>query len=98
MAQTYRILVLPGDHVGPEVMTEALKVLDVIEECRPGIKFHRTFDLAGGSSINNHGVQITQAVLDKAKASDAVLFGSVGGPEWATASPNPESGLLQLRQ
>jgi 3-isopropylmalate dehydrogenase len=97
MSQIYRILVLPGDHVGPEVMTEALKVLDVIEECRH-IKFERNFDLAGGSSINKHGVPMTQAVLDKAKSSDAVLFGSVGGPEWAIASPNPESGLLQLRQ
>jgi 3-isopropylmalate dehydrogenase len=98
MTQTYSILVLPGDHVGPEVVTEALKVLGVIEECRPGLKFERTFDLAGGSSIDKHGVPVTQAVLDKAKSSDAVLFGSVGGPEWATASPNPESGLLQLRQ
>ncbi|KAG9240944.1 Isopropylmalate dehydrogenase-like domain-containing protein [Calycina marina] len=98
MAQTYKILVLPGDHVGPEVVAEALKVLDVIEECRPNLKFERSFGLAGGSSIDKHGVPMTQAVLDKAKSSDAVLFGSVGGPEWATASPNPESGLLQLRK
>jgi 3-isopropylmalate dehydrogenase len=98
MSQIHRILVLPGDHVGPEVMAEALKVLDVIEESVPGLKFERDFDIAGGSSIDRHGVPMTQAVLDKAKASDAVLFGSVGGPEWASASPNPESGLLQLRQ
>lgn len=95
---TFKILVLPGDHVGPEVMAEALKVLDVIETQRPNIKFERTFDLAGGSSIDKHGTPITEEVLEKASQSDAVLFGSVGGPEWANASPNPESGLLRLRQ
>ncbi|KAL3955029.1 hypothetical protein ACCO45_010592 [Purpureocillium lilacinum] len=68
---TFKILVLPGDHVGPEVMAEALKVLDVIEECRPGVKFERTFDLAGGCSIDKHGTPITEDVLDKASNSDA---------------------------
>ncbi|ORY57841.1 3-isopropylmalate dehydrogenase [Pseudomassariella vexata] len=95
---TYRILVLPGDHVGPEVMTEALKVLDVVEECQPGLRFERDSDLVGGCSIDAHGVPVTDAVLEKAAKSDAVLFGSVGGPEWTNAHPNPESGLLQLRQ
>ncbi|KAJ5815633.1 hypothetical protein N7474_007410 [Penicillium riverlandense] len=94
----YNILVLPGDHVGPEIMAEALKVLDVIERLRPGLKFHRTFDLAGGRSIDMHGVPLTEEVLLKAQNSDAVLFGSVGGPEWADISPGPEQGLLQLRQ
>lgn len=93
----YSILVLSGDHVGPEIVTESLKVLDVVEASRPGLKFHRDFDLAGGCSINTHGTPITEAVLDKAAAADAVLFGSVGGPEWAKANPNPESGLLRLR-
>ena len=97
-ATTFKILVLPGDHVGPEVMAEALKVMDTIEECRPGVKFERTFDLAGGCSIDKHGAPITEEVLEKASQSDAVLFGSVGGPEWANSSPNPESGLLRLRQ
>ncbi|KND88103.1 3-isopropylmalate dehydrogenase [Tolypocladium ophioglossoides CBS 100239] len=94
----FKILVLPGDHVGPEVMTEALRVLDVIEECRPALNFERSFDLAGGCSIDKHGVPITEEVLDKASQSDAVLFGSVGGPKWVNCSPNPESGLLRLRQ
>ncbi|KAI1484540.1 Isopropylmalate dehydrogenase-like domain-containing protein [Biscogniauxia mediterranea] len=95
---SYRILVLPGDHVGPEVMAEALKVLDVVEACRPGLRFSRTFALAGGLSIDAHGVPITPAVLDQAAASDAVLFGSVGGPEWASSHPTAESGLLALRR
>ncbi|KAH6989391.1 3-isopropylmalate dehydrogenase [Ilyonectria sp. MPI-CAGE-AT-0026] len=94
----FRILVLPGDHVGPEVMGEALKVLDVVEELRPTLKFERTFDLAGGSSIDKHGVPITEEVLEKAANSDAVLFGSVGGPEWADSLPGPETGLLLLRK
>ncbi|EFZ01209.1 isocitrate/isopropylmalate dehydrogenase family protein [Metarhizium robertsii] len=96
-SNTFKLLVLPGDHVGPEVINEALRVLDVVEESRPGLKFERTFDVVGGSSIDKHGVPITQEVLEKATQSDAVLFGSVGGPKWADASPNPESGLLQLR-
>lgn len=96
--KTLRILVLPGDHVGPEIMAEALKVLDVVSNSRPDLHFALDTDLAGGSSIDAHGVPVTPAVLDKAAASDAVLFGSIGGPEWAGAQPTPESGLLQLRQ
>ncbi|KAK6069372.1 3-isopropylmalate dehydrogenase [Seiridium cupressi] len=94
----YRVLVLPGDHVGPEVVTEALKVLDVVEECRPGLRFERTTELVGGCSIDKHGVSVTEEVLQKAEKSDAVLFGSIGGPEWAACHPTPESGLLRLRQ
>lgn len=96
--QTFKLLILPGDHCGPEVMTQALRVLDTLEQSRPNLKFHRDFDLAGGCSIDKHGVPITDTVLQKAVESDAVLFGSVGGPEWADAHPNPESGLLKLRQ
>ncbi|KAK0384697.1 hypothetical protein NLU13_7175 [Sarocladium strictum] len=95
---TFKILVLAGDHCGPEIMAQALRVLDVVEDCRPHIKFERTFDLVGGCSIDKHGVPITEEVLQKASDSDAVLFGSVGGPEWADARPNPEAGILALRQ
>lgn len=76
-----KILVLPGDHAGPEVMAEALKVLDILKECR-GIVFDLVQEIAGGCSIDKHGVPITEAVLDEAQNCDAVLFGSVGGPEW----------------
>ncbi|EXJ85385.1 3-isopropylmalate dehydrogenase [Capronia coronata CBS 617.96] len=98
--QTFRILVLPGDHVGPEVMVEALRVLDVVQTSSVGkIKFVYNHQIAGGCSINRHGTPITDEVLRIAKEeSDAVLFGSVGGPEWGTTYPNPESGLLRLRQ
>lgn len=92
-----KVLVLAGDHVGPEVMVEALKALDIVAKAR-GITFDLDHDLCGGCSIDAHGTSITDAVLAKAKSSDAVLFGSVGGPKWGTHYPNPESGLLRLRQ
>ena len=92
-----RVLVLGGDHVGPEVMVEALKVLKVIEDTR-NIEFELDHDLCGGCSIDAHGTAITDAVLEKATKVDAVLFGSAGGPKWGHAYPNPESGLLRLRK
>ena len=81
--QTFRILVLPGDHVGPEVMKEAIKVLETIEQKRPNINFKLTHDIAGGCSMDKHGTPITDEVLRIGKEEvDAILFGSVGGPEW----------------
>jgi 3-isopropylmalate dehydrogenase len=82
--QTFRILVIPGDHVGPEVMDEALRVLDTVEITSQGrIKFELNHQIAGGCSIDKHGTPITDEVLRIAKEeSDAVLFGSVGGPKW----------------
>jgi 3-isopropylmalate dehydrogenase len=99
MVKTYNILILPGDHAGPEVVTEALKVLKVIQDHvgSQTIQFNLDSDLCGGCSINIHKTPITEAVLAKAASADAILFGSVGGPEWGTAQPNPESGLLRLR-
>lgn len=98
--QTYRILVLAGDHVGPEVMKEAVRVLELLESKRSNkIKFQLTHELAGGCSMDARGTPVTEEVLRIAKEeSDAVLFGSVGGPKWGTAYPNPESSLLRLRQ
>ncbi|KAF5626783.1 3-isopropylmalate dehydrogenase [Fusarium tjaetaba] len=96
--KVFRVLILPGDHVGPEIMAEALKVLDIIEASRPDIRFERDTGIVGGCSIDKHGTPVTDAVLEKALASDAVLFGSIGGPEWAGVEPTPESGLLKLRQ
>lgn len=96
--QTHRILVLPGDHVGPEVMKEAIKVLEVLQQKRPHIQFQFTHEIAGGTSMDARGTPITDEVLRIAKDEvDAVLFGSVGGPEWGHTYPNPESSLLRLR-
>ena len=91
-----KILVLPGDHIGPEVVAEALKVLDIIEE-ETGRKFERDFDLCGGCSLDKHKTSVTEEVLQKCTEVDAVFFGSAGGPEWGTVQPNPESGLLRIR-
>lgn len=85
----YKVLVLPGDHVGPEVMVEALKVFDVVaKHLEPqGITFQLDNDIIGGGSIDKEGTPVTDRVLEKAKNADAVLFGSVGGPEWQVRLP-----------
>lgn len=95
--KTAQILILPGDHIGPEVVTEALKVLDIVEE-RTGNRFERDFDLCGGCSLDKHQEAVTETVLEKCQKTDAVFFGSAGGPEWGTVQPNPESGLLRIRE
>jgi 3-isopropylmalate dehydrogenase len=78
---SHNILVLPGDGVGPEIITEAIKILKAVEKSS-NIKFNFTTALMGGCSIDAHGVALTDEVLAQAKASDAVLFGAVGGPKW----------------
>lgn len=76
-----KVLVLPGDGVGPEIITEAVKVLQVVQKVS-GVQFDFQYALMGGCSIDKHGVALTSDVLSAAKTSDAVLFGSVGGPKW----------------
>jgi 3-isopropylmalate dehydrogenase len=95
-----KLLVLPGDHVGPEIVAEALKVLGVIVEFRADVKINIQYGLIGGASIDKHGVPITEEVFRDAETSDAVLLGSVGGPEWfhVPGHLSPEQGILQLRQ
>lgn len=77
----HKILAISGDGVGPEIMVEAVKILEVIEKSSEA-KFDIQYALAGGCSIDKHGVAITPEVIKQAKESDAVLFGSVGGPKW----------------
>lgn len=100
MASEYKIAVLPGDGIGPEVMAEALKVLDAIE-IKYGVKFARTHANVGGAGIDLEGKALPQTTIDICKQSDAILFGSVGGPKWETLPPDeqPERGaLLPLRK
>jgi 3-isopropylmalate dehydrogenase len=90
-----RILVLPGDGIGPEVVAEALKVL-------AALPLPVTLDrgLIGGAAIDAHGVPLPDATLTQARGADAILMGAVGGPKW-DALPRevrPERGLLQIRQ
>lgn len=99
MVQTFNILVLPGDGIGPEVMTEAVKVLKAFEA--PGCKFEIRQELIGGCSIDAYGKTVTDEVKQAALDSDAVLFAAVGGPKWDNQRrglDGPEGGLLQLRQ
>ena len=96
---TYRVLLLPGDGIGPEIMAEAKKILDWINA--QGIaSFEMEEGLVGGAAYDAHGVAITEEDMDKALAADAVLFGAVGGPKWDDVpyDVRPEAGLLRLRK
>lgn len=95
-----KIAVLPGDGIGPEVMAEAIKVLDAAAK-----KFNFEFEYehadVGGIAIDNHGEALPPATLQLCEKSDAVLFGSVGGPKWENLPPEkqPErAALLPLRK
>ncbi len=98
--KTYQIAILPGDGIGPEVMVQANKVLDAIE-AKHGIRFVREEHDVGGIAIDNHGCPLPESTIKACERSDAVLFGSVGGPKWEHLAPNdqPERGaLLPLRK
>ena len=95
---SFDILVLPGDGIGPEVVAEGVRALEVIARKYEHV-FRLTHDIVGGASIDAHGTALRDEVLAMAKQSDAVLFGAVGGPKWdiPTATVRPEQGLLALR-
>ena len=94
----YRIAVLPGDGIGPEIMDEARKVLGVVAKCA-GVQFDMEEGLVGGSAYDRFGTPLPDPVMELAAASDAVLLGAVGGPKWEPLdySLRPERGLLGLR-
>ncbi len=97
---TYNIAVLAGDGIGPEVMDQALRVLDALE-AKYGFSTHRTACPVGGAAIDACGKALPAATLAACEAADAILFGSVGGPKWDSLPPNerPERGaLLPLRK
>lgn len=100
MSRTFKIAVLPGDGIGPEVMQEALKVLDAVA-AKSDLKFEFTHQLVGGAAIDAVGKALPAETVAACEASDAILFGSVGGPKWEKLPPNeqPERGaLLPLRK
>ncbi|CCG84507.1 protein of unknown function [Taphrina deformans PYCC 5710] len=86
-----KILVLPGDGIGPDVVAEALKILALF----PG--FQTTTALFGGCAIDAYGTSLNDETLQLAREADAVLLGAVGGPKWGTGPVRPEQGLLKLR-
>ena len=100
MSQTFKLAVLPGDGIGPEVMAEAIRVLDAV-----GTKFDVSFEyneqLVGGAAIDATGKALPEKTISACEASDAILFGSVGGPKWESLPPaeQPErAALLPLRK
>ncbi|MEM6998411.1 MAG: 3-isopropylmalate dehydrogenase [Pseudomonadota bacterium] len=95
---TKKILILPGDGIGPEIVTQAEKVLAFLIEER-GEKLELDHALLGGAAVDVAGVPMPDETLVKAKESDAILLGSVGGPKWDTIerSVRPERGLLAIR-
>ncbi len=91
------IAVIPGDGIGPEVVREAIKVLDKVGE-KFGHEFKYEYLLAGGCAIDATGKPLPEETLEKAKASDSVLLGAVGGPKWENIPGiRPEQALLGLR-
>jgi len=95
---TKKVLVLPGDGIGPEIIAEAVKVLNLANS-----KYNLGLELVdgelGGAAIDKHGVPLADSTLALAREVDAVLLGAVGGPKWDTIDKNirPERGLLKIR-
>ena len=99
MSKTYKITLLPGDGIGPEVMKESVKVLDAVAE-KSGFAVEYTSCNAGGAAIDAHNDPMPDSTIASCKAADAVLLGAVGGPKWDhfTGAMRPESGLLKIRK
>ena len=99
-AKTYKICCLPGDGIGPEVITEGKKVLAAVG-AKAGVEFIFQDHLIGGAAIDACGDPLPDETLAAAKAADAVLLASVGGPKWDSTDPDaprPEQGLLRIRK
>jgi len=98
--RNHKIAVLPGDGIGPEIMAEAVKSLDAVQR-RFGLRFTYLHADVGGWAIDRHGTALPPETLEICEKSDAILFGSVGGPKWESLPPQyqPErASLLPLRK
>lgn len=99
MTMTGKILLLPGDGIGPEVMAQVRRLMD----CLAGegrVRFEVEEDLIGGAAFDAHGTPLSEETLRRALAADAVLLGAVGGPKWDSLpfDKKPERGLLRIRK
>src|SRR4030081_1672433 len=96
---SYKLLLLPGDGIGPAVMAEGKKLIAWMNTHGLGT-FETDEGLVGGSCYEAHGVAVTDATMAQAHAADAVIFGAVGGPKWDSVpyDVRPEAGLLRLRK
>ncbi len=100
MSRNYHIAVLPGDGIGPEVMAQAMKVLDAVRK-RFDMRITTSEYDVGGAAIDRQGMPLPAATVEGCEQADAILFGSVGGPKWEHLPPaeQPERGaLLPLRK
>ena len=99
MPANKKLLILPGDGIGPEVMREVRRVIDWMDRRRM-VSFDISDDLVGGAAIDARGTPITDETMQKAKDADAILFGSVGGPKWDKLGfqLRPELAILRLRK
>lgn len=99
MKKHFKIAVLPGDGIGPEIIDSALKVLNVIAK-KYGLTFEYKFGLVGGAAIDETGDPLPPETLKICKESDAILFGAVGGEKWDNfpTDKRPEKGLLRIRK
>ena len=99
MMKNYKIAVIKGDGIGPEIVDEAIKVLDALS-ANMGFNLEYEELLMGGVALDETGVPLPDATVQGVKKSDAVLFGAIGGPKWDTVERHlrPESGLLAIRK
>jgi 3-isopropylmalate dehydrogenase len=99
MKKHFKISVLPGDGIGPEIIDSVLKVLDVVAK-KYGLTFEYKFGLVGGAAIDETGDPLPPETLKICKESDAILFGAVGGEKWDNlpTDKRPEKGLLRIRK
>ena len=99
MSQVWKLLVLPGDGIGPEVTEQAVTLLQYLETVRD-VRFELQYGLAGGCAIDAYGTPLLDETLAAAQRADAVLFGAVGGPKWEKLgfALRPEIAILRLRK
>ena len=96
---SYDLLLLAGDGIGPEIMTQTKRVIDWFSK-HGEHQFNLTDDLVGGAAYDVYQSPATDEMMEKAQAADAILFGAVGGEKWADVpyEGRPEAGLLRLRK
>ncbi|CCV00560.1 unnamed protein product [Malassezia sympodialis ATCC 42132] len=98
MSKTFQIAVLPGDGIGPEVVEQAVRVLERVSTKSTSFQLQmQSYDF-GGAAIDSAGEPLPAATLEACKRADAILLGAVGGPKWGVGKVRPEQGLLAIRK
>ena len=96
---TQKLVILPGDGIGPEIVAEAVKIIDWLRD-NANLDIELEHDLIGGQAYDQYGMPLADETLQKCRSADAILMGSVGGPKWdgVDYDKRPEAGLLRLRK